>query len=310
MRLWLSKNSKVPLVEQLTTQVVLGIVSGDLKPGERLPSTRELARRLRIHPNTAGAAYRELARRGWVAPRRGSGIYVRPQSAARSLGPELKLDHLISNMFREARAGGYSLKEIQSRVKHWLELQPPDHFLVIEPDAELRKILVAELKAAVRFPVSEAAPEECADAARLAGAAPVALYAKAEVIRGLLPSDVSCALLHTRSIPAALRGEKPPAADALITVVSSWPEFLKWARTILVAAGVDQDALSFRDARVRGWQKALSSSALVIADALTARRVPATCPTRVFHLIADSSLAELRSFEGFFSMPGPTDVTI
>ena len=76
MRLWLSKNSEVPIREQLVTQIVLGIVSNDLKISERLPSTRDLARRYDIHANTVSAAYRELARRGWVQFRKGSGVYV------------------------------------------------------------------------------------------------------------------------------------------------------------------------------------------------------------------------------------------
>ena len=64
MRLWLSKNSDVPIREQLVTQLILGIVSNDLKVKQRLPSTRDLARRYDIHANTVSAAYRELARRG------------------------------------------------------------------------------------------------------------------------------------------------------------------------------------------------------------------------------------------------------
>src|SRR5205085_6440235 len=49
MRLWISKSSEVPIREQLVTQIVLGVVSNDLKVAERLPSTRELARRYKIH---------------------------------------------------------------------------------------------------------------------------------------------------------------------------------------------------------------------------------------------------------------------
>ena len=65
MRLWLSKSSEVPLREQLVAQIMLGIVSGDLKAGQKLPSTRELGRRFRVHANTVSAAYRDLHRRGW-----------------------------------------------------------------------------------------------------------------------------------------------------------------------------------------------------------------------------------------------------
>ena len=54
--LWVSRNSTVSIREQLTAQLVLGIVSGRLAPGERLPSLRALARRLRIHANTMSAA--------------------------------------------------------------------------------------------------------------------------------------------------------------------------------------------------------------------------------------------------------------
>src|SRR2546430_15643895 len=81
MRLWLSKSSEVPLREQLVTQIRLGIISGDLSTRQRLPSTRELARRFRIHANTVSAAYRELHRNGWVDFRKGRGVYVREYSA-------------------------------------------------------------------------------------------------------------------------------------------------------------------------------------------------------------------------------------
>src|SRR3989449_9916107 len=85
MRLWLSKSSEVPLREQLVTQIRLGIISGDLSSRQRLPSTRELARRFRIHANTVSAAYRELHRNGWVDFRRGSG-----RSEERRVGKECR----------------------------------------------------------------------------------------------------------------------------------------------------------------------------------------------------------------------------
>jgi signal transduction histidine kinase len=46
MRFWFAHSSEVPIYRQIVTQVVLAILSGDLQPGDRLPSTRELARRL------------------------------------------------------------------------------------------------------------------------------------------------------------------------------------------------------------------------------------------------------------------------
>ena len=86
MRIWLSKTSAVSLQEQLKTQIVLGIVSADLPPGERLPSTSEIGRRFRIHPNTVRAAYRALAAAGWVDRRQGSGVLCPEPGARRRVG--------------------------------------------------------------------------------------------------------------------------------------------------------------------------------------------------------------------------------
>lgn len=305
MRLWLSKNSEVPLREQLVRQVMLGVISGDLKAGQRLSSTRELARRFGIHSNTVSAAYRELEQRGWLEFRKGSGVYVRAlvETDAAALSTPLELDGLISSFLTYARGQGYSLAEIQTRVKHWLQLQPPDHFLVAEPDADLREILIAEIEEATGFRVDGAGPEECADPSRLAGAAVVALYGQAERVRAALPTGTTLLLLHSRSVPESLQAEKPPPPDALIAVVSRWPKFLDWARVMLVAAGIDPATLSFRDARAPGWDKGLRTCTFVITDPVTARRLPKGCDARVFHFIADASLAELRHFVGQFLTP-------
>jgi len=303
MRIWLSKSSEVPLREQLATQILLGIVSNDLKPGQKLPSTRELARRYDIHSNTVSAAFQDLEKRGWVEFRKGSGVYVRELTADAATDPKLELDQLISTLLQVARERGHSLGEIQGRVKRWLETQPPDHFLVIEPDEEMRSILIAEIKQATSFRVAGVGIEECSRPEVLAGAAAVAMYGQAEGVRAALPPDASCLLLRLRSVPGSIAGQERPAADSLVTVVSRWPDFLKWARTILVAAALDPDAMSFRDAREPGWQKGLKSSAMVITDALTATQLPAGCRTRVFRIIADSSLDELRNFKEFLATP-------
>src|SRR5213080_1645300 len=88
--------------EQRVSHVVLSILSGDLKPAQRLPSTRELARRFHVHPNTVSAGYRQLERDSWVEFRKGSGVYVRPQRSQTS-APTLVLDKLIADFFLAAR---------------------------------------------------------------------------------------------------------------------------------------------------------------------------------------------------------------
>lgn len=310
MRIWLSKNSDVPLREQLATQILLGIVSEDLKPGQKLPSTRELANRYDIHSNTVSAAYRDLAHRGWVEFRKGSGVYVRDRIADAPVDATLELDQLVSTLFRIARERGYSVREIQSRVKRWLEAQPPDHFLVIEPDVEMRNVLIAEIEEATAFRAFGSSISGCTKPETLAGAAPVAMFGIAEQVRATLPAEVSCLFLKLRSVPDSIAGQQRPSPESLVTVVSRWPEFLKWAHTVLVAAAIDPDALSLRDAREPDWKKGLAQSAMVITDALTARHLPAGCPARVFRIIADSSIEELIKLKTSYQGPPPRTVTI
>jgi len=299
MRLWLSKNGEVPLREQLVRQIMLGVVSGDLKPGRRLPSTREIARRFRVHPNTVSAAYRDLERAGWLEVRKGSGVYPRrlgDHPAATGGERSHALDRLISAFLALARAEGHTLSEVQARLKHWLRLQPPDHFLVVEPDEPLREILAAEIEEATSFSTRGCGYADCGDALRLAGAVVVALYSKGDEVRRALPAGVEPIFLRARSVDESLAGEKIPPPDALVSVVSNWPAFLEWARVFLVAAGVGADALDLRDARDEGWQRGLRSSAHVITDTLTSLRFPPGLRPRVYRVVADSSLEELRGF--------------
>src|SRR5687767_12249701 len=284
MRLWLSKNSEVPIREQLITQITLGIVSNDLKPSERLPSTRDLARRYSIHANTVSAAYRELARRGWVEFRKGSGVYVRARTDE-PLENGLALDQLISRFFRNLREEGYSLAEIQAGIQRSLSTQRPDHFVLLEPDPELREILIAEISAATKAKVKGVGPEAVD---RTAGAVPLVLYGHMEDFADRIKPETDVIVLHSASIVESFKGETKPSPEALVAIVSRWPEFLRWARTLLVAAGLDGDALSFRDARERNWEKGLRSAAFVITDSLMAPRIPAGCPVKVYRVLAES----------------------
>jgi DNA-binding transcriptional regulator YhcF (GntR family) len=295
MKLWISKNSEVPAAEQLTTQIMLAINSGELRENEKLPSTRELARRFALHSNTVNAAYRDLSRRGWLYFRKGSGVYVRSLAPGESLDGQLQLDQLISVFIKMARQKGFTLAEIRSRVKGWLDFQPPDHFLVIEPDPELRKILLAEISESTKFPVQGVGPEACMDPVVFAGSVPVTLYGRAEELKGLLPHDVSCIMLQSRSAVELDKLSMDECSRQGVAVISCWPDFLRWARAILLARGMEAGQLSFRDAREKHWQKGLRSC-VALTDVVTAAQLPAGSRPLLLKVIAESSLQELRQF--------------
>jgi len=280
MRLWLSKNSAASLREQLGTQLTLGVISGDLKPGEKLPSVRELARRYEIHSNTVSAAYRDVEGRGWLEVRKGSGVYVRE---IRQTTEKSSLDEVIEGFLEETRRRGFSAAEVRTGLARMLGAAPIRQITLIEPEPELCGILTAELREHIALPVT---------AEVLEGSAAVALMSRAH----LLPPGVPHHLLRMRSVPEYLQGQTRPAADALIGVASSSPEILRRIRTILAAAGLDPDGLAFRDARETGWRRGLNACQFVITDVVTARRLPGNCTARVFRVVSDDSIAELRRF--------------
>jgi DNA-binding transcriptional regulator YhcF (GntR family) len=294
MKLWLSKSSDVPLHEQLITQLILGMVSADLVPGEQLPSTGELGRRFQIHPNTVRAAYRELVKRGWAEWKQGSGYYVRALNKETKIDATTDLDQLISAFLNVARDRGFSLQEIQSRISGWFSLQPPDHIVVIESDAELRKILITEVANAASKKVIGASIDDASNGKTLIGAFCVALYDSAEEIKRVLPPEVSCKFLHSRSVPKVLESQPEPDPDTLITVISRWPDFLQWSRTTLVSVGISADAIELRDAKRKGWERGLSSRKFIITDSFLAQHFPKGCKPKVFPIISDESLEELR----------------
>ena len=301
MQFWFARGSEVTIREQLVTQVILGILSDDLEPGQRLPSTRELARRFHVHPNTISAGYRELERQRWVEFRRGSGVYVRARKPEQSSAPSLALDQMIARLFRSARKLGVTLPVLRLRLRQWLELQPPDHFLLIEPEEELRRILAAEIARAVTFPVESCSPQDCPKGPE--GGIPVALPNRVAAAQQFLPAGTEIITLQVRSVPTSLAEYLPAPSGALVGVASRWPEFLKVARAVLHAAGFHPDSLVFREAREPNWQRGLKQTAAVVCDLLTAADLPAGCRAIPFPLLSESSIAELQRYEQFVNQP-------
>lgn len=291
MKLWVSKNSEVPVRDQIVTQVTLGIASGDLAPGMRLPSTRELARRFGIHQNTVSAAYRELAEKRMVEFRKGSGVFI---SAARQNGDRSDLDQLFSNFLDTARSAGHSTEEIRVRLRKALEVRPASGFLLIESDMSLRDILLAEIRAATGDEVEGIAFEEFFKAPDLHRRRMTAMFDEEEKLRPLLSPGMSCVFLRANSVTTSLSGNKRPQLNELIAIVSQWEKFISLAKLYLLAAKVDHEMFISRLTTERNWRKGTDQAALIICDFLTANEFPNDERVRVFPLIAEASLEELR----------------
>jgi DNA-binding transcriptional regulator YhcF (GntR family) len=299
MQLWFAHDSGVTLREQLVTQIILGILSEDLAAGQRLPSTRELARRFQLHPNTVSSGYRQLERELWVAFRQGSGVYVRETRPALAGSATFALDRLVAELFREARRLEIPLATVRARLRHWFDVRLPDHFLVIEPDEELRKILTFELRQAVRLPVESCGPNDPKFSRKIAGAIPVSLAGKEKMVRQVVPEGVELLMLQVRSVPESLAGWLPAPPGVLLGIASRWPGFLKLARTMLAAAGFDPDSLIFRNARKPNWRRGLKEAKAVVCDLATVTDLPKSFLIVPFPLVSEASLEELKRYEQF-----------
>jgi GntR family transcriptional regulator len=117
MRLRIRPESDQPIYEQIVSQIVYAVAAEQLKPGELIPSVRELAETLLVNPNTVARAYQELERQGVVESRRGVGMEVTPRApdACRKSRTEIAGQHLRSAL-DEVIGSGMAKDDIKALV--------------------------------------------------------------------------------------------------------------------------------------------------------------------------------------------------
>ena len=81
-------NDNTPIYLQLKERVVTMLLDGLLKPGEALPSVRQIAADYQLNPITVSRAYQELADESLIEKRRGLGMYVSDGAPQKLLNSE------------------------------------------------------------------------------------------------------------------------------------------------------------------------------------------------------------------------------
>jgi GntR family transcriptional regulator len=185
-----------------------------------------------------------------------------------------------------------------SSARHWLAAPEPDHFLLIDPDAEVRQILLAEVAALTHLPVREIAPHDAGLREALPGAVPLCRPSKTKMVRAALPPGIELITLPIRSANRWLGAQMPPQDGLLVGIVSHWPEFVAIAQAMLIAAGIENEALVCRDARKPNWQRGLERVSGILCDVYTAKsgKLPKNVKAVVFPLLAEGAGEELRRF--------------
>lgn len=105
-------NSDMPIYTQLISQIKFAIVSGELPPGERMSTVRDLAAEAGVNPNTMQRAFQELEREGLVFSQRSSGRFVTEDvSIIEKAKMALAQEH-ISKFISSMERLGYNRAEI------------------------------------------------------------------------------------------------------------------------------------------------------------------------------------------------------
>ena len=117
----LDRRSGVPAYRQIIDQVMGGIAAGTLRPGDQLPTVRQLAVDLAINPNTVVRAYRELEIREVLATEQGTGTFLTDKiPPVDGLERQRRIGQLCGEVLARAGAEGIALAEI---IEYLKELQ-------------------------------------------------------------------------------------------------------------------------------------------------------------------------------------------
>ncbi len=112
-RLELKLDPNLPIYQQLMDSICHAVARGELKPGEKIPSQRDLAEGARVNPNTVQRAYRELELLGLVETRRGEGTFIRDDPTMLDLLRTDLAKESVRRFIRELRALGLGDTEIR-----------------------------------------------------------------------------------------------------------------------------------------------------------------------------------------------------
>jgi GntR family transcriptional regulator len=113
MEFLIDTKSGVPFYRQIIEMIKFGIARGDLAPGDRLPTVRQLAVDLSINPNTVIRAYRELEIEGVLETHQGSGTFIgNNKPEIDRLEKQRMLDQILTDLLARAQSYGLSLDDV------------------------------------------------------------------------------------------------------------------------------------------------------------------------------------------------------
>ena len=117
----IERGSSVPISRQIAEQIRAQCLYETLKPGDSLPSVRQLARQLAVNVNTVFRVYERLAAEKLIEMRHGDGTYVLPQSAVTEASKQLNAQReQFGREFAAIVRRGFLLGLTTTELRRWL----------------------------------------------------------------------------------------------------------------------------------------------------------------------------------------------
>ena len=117
MHFVIAAGSELPIYRQIMRQVTDALAGGRLRPGDRLPSQRELAEQLVISPLTVKKAYDELEREGLIRSEHGRGTFVSASSPVDPTRQREQLRESARRLLSRAHLSGVPFPELISLLR-------------------------------------------------------------------------------------------------------------------------------------------------------------------------------------------------
>jgi len=117
-------SSPLPIYRQIIQAVKFEILSGRLKSGDQLPPIRELAKILKLNPNTVARAYYSLEEERFVQSKRGSGNWINYKNANIDSLRRGMIEDEVRSFLERALSLGASREEIKKIIERYSENEP------------------------------------------------------------------------------------------------------------------------------------------------------------------------------------------
>jgi GntR family transcriptional regulator len=111
--------SSVPVYRQVIQAINLEMLSGRLQPGDQLPPIRELAKILKLNPNTVAKAYYNLEEEGFIESKRGSGNWVNDKNNRLDSLRKGMIEDEVKGFLERAFSLGATLEDVRNLLERY-----------------------------------------------------------------------------------------------------------------------------------------------------------------------------------------------